>query len=103
MNLFLYFRKKHSIYTGVDIYDTGNSIFSLDEQIERYARNYAFWKLQKQVESLDDLMDDPYLCARFYVASQGRQDALMKIEKNFNESIREKIYERVNELLVKSP
>lgn len=87
---------KYKEYNGVDADDTRYMNFTEKQQIEKYARNLAFWILQEEEIDLDK--DNGRQIAKHFFVSNCKIDALKKIKDKFNDVIQKKIFERVEKL-----
>lgn len=90
------FKKKYAEYTGVDPSDTSYSKFSQEHQIERYARNIAFWQLE---QPNIDLNSDGKLLARSFMVSNALSSMIQRMHDNFDKKTQKKIMKRVEELI----
>lgn len=90
------FKRKYKEYVGVEPTDTSNSFFTEKQQIERYAKNIAFWKKELVDATFDS---DGKTLARSFMISQAHSNIMNKIKKKFSPEIQKKIIERVEQLL----
>ena len=48
-----YFRKSYEEFTGVSIATIKKELYTLEEQIERYSLNLAYWYIQLEIEKTE--------------------------------------------------
>lgn len=92
---------KYKLYVGVDPCDTRIKAFTRKEQIERYAKNYAFWLIeQNNANSIDE--NNLYLCQKLLVITNSANNMLKTIKKKFNKVDVELIMQRCKQLVALS-
>lgn len=90
------FKKKYEEYIGINPNDNSNLFFTEKQQIERYARNVAFWRKEMVVVTFDS--DDKKL-ARSFMTSKAHSNIIEIIIEKFDKNIQDKIMARVEQLL----
>jgi hypothetical protein len=83
-------RREFEEYTNNDSRDYSIKIFSMNEQIDRYAKALTFWNIK--------LYNDECLPEESYMFQCFRTETHMKIQQNLPKNIQIKIIETANEL-----
>lgn len=88
-------KQKYSEYMGIEQEDRYYKSFNKQEQIERYAKNVAFWMLEKCSECNSSMTGRAL--AKEFMVSKKLADLHSNIHNKFND-VKQQIYDRVNEL-----
>lgn len=90
-------RRKHAEFTGVDQNDYTYKLFSLTQQIQRYAKTLAFWKIQSERVRIDTTNGREL--ARYFFVSQQYSDFSKKI-REFDDTVQRQIVLASEEILI---
>ena len=88
-------KHKYKTFVGIDPDDISLKKFSQIEQIERYAKNYAFWLLEERNITGFKKVTGKELAKKFMV-SQARNNILQLIENKFDNVMQKNIYRKAN-------
>jgi hypothetical protein len=88
------FRKEWEDKFGISLYDTSNSFFTFEEQVNRYYENFCFWERRSYMDSLDNKTGKEF--ARSFLASNKKRQLLDKLRTNPKE-IQEGVWKRLRE------
>ena len=89
-------RKAYEDEFGLDTKDTGDSYYTHEEQIERYAKNILFWIKHRPTIDLDEI-DSDVQAILLYVSSQ--MTRLQHKILELTPALQKSIHGRVKELL----
>jgi hypothetical protein len=90
------FKKKYEEYIGINPNDNSNLLFTETQQIERYAKNIAFWR--KEINDATIASDSKTL-ERSLMTSYAHSNIIKIMTTKFNKMIQQKIMFRVEQLL----
>lgn len=90
------YMKKYEEYTGINANDTSSKKFTEAQQIERYAKNIAFWEKEYIKPSPNHTAE---MTARSFLVSHARVEMIQKIKDMFPEDVIKKIMDRSAQLL----
>ena len=92
-------KRRYEIFTGVNPNDTSFSTFTKEEQIERYAKNLAFWYMENcdARVGLRKAPSNPKWVAKAFLTAKGERSIRNRIDEKFTSTIREKIYAQKTE------
>ena len=94
-----YYKADFNAFVGIDPDDRSYHLFSMPEQIERYARHLAFWDLKKNALGLESLNAlDMERVQRHSFVSNERIRMCKIIDQKFNTEQVLKIYKRADAL-----
>jgi hypothetical protein len=88
-------RKKHDYYVGQELPD-GYSVFTLDQQIQRYSKTLAFWMSEREKSQITSSSFRPTAgaaMARMFFVSQQHHSFVDRIKMTFDPEICHQIYE----------
>ncbi len=92
---FEYFRKPYEDFMGVSTSVIKCNIYTLEEQIERYAKNLTFWYLQ--MAKMVDYKHKNKMGKILFIKSQVER-LMNTIEHIFPELVQELVYEKANHM-----
>ena len=88
---------KYQTFVGVNPTDVSINRYTMDEQIERYAKNYAFWLLERP-EIINLINIDTKTATKSFIVSNALKNMLKMIQEKFDEEIQRKITYRANDI-----
>jgi len=84
-------RQKYKQFVGVDSKDQSYLNFTIEQQVERYAKNYAFWLLEEP--KIDDLQTTTgKIFVKSYIVNNALSELRTRIDKMFDKDTQNKIY-----------
>ena len=93
-------QKRYKDYVGIDPFDTTCQLFTEEQQVERYAKNVAFWVTERQLlGELDTDSVEPVKYQKLCVVDSGYTKILDRVKDSFDEDVQKRIFKRVSELL----
>jgi len=92
---FEYFRKSYEDFMGVSTSVIKCNIYTLEEQIERYAKNLTFWYLQ--MAKMVDYKHKNKMNKILFIKSQVER-LMNTIENIFPELVQQLVYEKANNM-----
>ena len=93
------FKIKYRKYVRVDPDNRSYNLFTENEQIERHARNVAFWQKEMNEARCKLNFSDGKACARTFMTSNNYSTMVDLVKHKFNQTDQKTIMDRVKQLL----